>query len=41
MNVEIGMHHNQKITFEGEADQAVSLVGWFSLAIPFDLLNSC
>lgn len=28
MNVEKGMEHNQKITFEGEADQAVSVVGF-------------
>lgn len=26
VNVEIGMHHNQKITFEGEADQAPDTV---------------
>lgn len=30
MNVEKGMENNQEITFKGEADEAVSIVGWFS-----------
>lgn len=36
VNVEKGMQHSQKITFEGQADEAVSILKTFTLS--FDLL---